>query len=890
MLSTLVAAVLLAAAPPVSSSYPTQADYLRILQRFPRYAERGWHVDQRGPGLGWFGDGRSDENGQRTLANFVLTYAWLATRPDYDPTPSGVSQAVIRDHALAALRYRLRTHVTGDLTCSDGKSWGDHWQSAWWVSRMLGGADLLRPFLTADDQQRLEAMVVHEADRHIGLPPRVGEYGDTKSEENAWDSEVLAWALCLYPDDPDAAAWREAFNRLCLNTLAVEADLTSAKEVEGRPLSEWVGGASVHPDYTIENHGYFHICYMVCPQHSFAWDYYVFRRFGQEPPAAIYHHTRDVWRRTKQFFLWDNRFAYVGGKDWPRYAYGMYFVLPALVHYQHAFGDRDARLIEQRRVAAFEQEQLHWNDGSFFSGRFTRGLMERWPSEWETDCAANLTIAALLHGTRAPLAPTPAADLAKRNEGTFLSPYSQLAMRRDPQRFAAWAWKSHAGPVSGMVCSDRGEHLLEWDRSLAGSLDLAGAAPRVAVESQRDVATPGGFRSEGIIGHGLVAAEPSPYRLTVVDDNVRTQTIRVPSHPIFTTPHRVESVAGLTDLDSVTAAGTGWTALATNTRGGPSLLEAKVGQGTFLLSMTNVEQRLTEGDATATALLQNIMAYLGAAKGRCAYLAGESWLANALDRLDVTFTTVRPSWRLDLQGYDVLFIDRSAATAIPVYPAILDFVRRGGRVFSSIIQDTGWLPDAIATIPPVAVRQHVLFTPARRRPHRGADGPLARVPPGRRAPAGPAPLAGGQRPLQRRPAADSECRHPAAQPRALGARGQRRTAPLDRLARHRPGAGPVAEPRRRPRPRGPAGRAIVGQGQPGPHGLAAEPLPGHHLRRAGRRGAQLCRRRGDCPPRRGLPDAGDGGRDRRPGCEAAAAPGRRARAAPARARRRRSGL
>ncbi len=281
-------------------TFPAADDFARILERFPMYAERGWHQGHAGePALGWFGDGRSDENGQRTLANFILTYGWLAGLADYDATVSGVPQETVREHALAALRYMLRTHVTGDLRCTDDKPWGNHWQSAWWTSKMMGGVTRLEPWLTPDDRRRIDAVVQHEADRHIGLPPRVGEYGDTKSEENAWDSEVVAWALARYPNHPHAAAWRDAFDTLCLNTFAVASDLDSARRYRGRRLQDWIGGACIHDDYTIENHGSFHICYMICPLHSFAWDVYVFRSHGLPVPGSVWHHTRDVWERTK---------------------------------------------------------------------------------------------------------------------------------------------------------------------------------------------------------------------------------------------------------------------------------------------------------------------------------------------------------------------------------------------------------------------------------------------------------------------------------------------------------------------------------------------------------------------------------------------------------------
>ena len=688
--------------------FPTAADYVTILSRFPAYAERGWHDADDSPPRGWFGDGRSDENGQRTLANFILTYGWLATRPGYDPSESKIPTETIRHHALAALWQAARTHVTGDRTCPDRKPWGNHWQSAWWTSRLFGGAQLLWDDLPAELRERLLKVLEHEADRHLNQPARHNEYGDTKAEENAWDSEVLAWALVLLPGHPHAGAWREAAAQLCLNTLSTAADATSNRVIEGRRLRDWVPGPCIHGDYTIENHGFFHLCYMACPLHSLAWDSYIFRRAGQPVPEFVRHHVPEVWARLKQFALPSGRLAYVAGKDWPRYAYGLYFILPALVDLQQVYGDADARWLEQQRVAAFVHEQEVNGDGSFFGTRFTHDKLVRWPAEWNSDCAANLTIAALLHELGPTPQPTAAAELQRRLAGTIVSPDSEFVVQRDAHRFASWCWKSHGGPVTGLFCSDTGSSMLEWDHNLAGSLKLAGVKGGATVAAHRETLFEGGFATVGTVHHGRLQGGPSPCHLEVADDNVPVKEIVAPDHPLFNTPHHLTSLASLTDLDSITAAGPGWTVLARNARGGPSLLEAALGRGRLILSMTNLEERSVANDPIARQLFENLLAYSGARQHRCGYFRGEAHLRAALDQQGIKYDTLQPS-RVDLTPYDVIFIDRTAPTVVPLYPQLLRRVEQGAVVVKSIIQDTGWSPDAIATASEPAVTQEIAF-------------------------------------------------------------------------------------------------------------------------------------------------------------------------------------
>lgn len=692
------------------SESPTAADFARILQRFPRYAELGWHQGHAGDAsLGWFGDGRSDENGQRTLANFILTYAWLAALPSYDPAVSGVPQETVRAHALAALRYMVRTHVTGDLRCTDDKPWGNHWQSAWWTSKMMGGVTRLEPWLTDADRQRVDAVVQHEADRHIGLPPRVGEYGDTKSEENAWDSEVMAWALARYPDHPHAAAWRDAFDTLCLNTFAVAADLSSEQRYRGRPLKDWIGGPCIHDDFTIENHGSFHICYMICPLHSFAWDVYVFRSHGLPVPASVWHHTRDVWERTKQFALWDGRFAYAGGKDWPRYAYGLYFILPALVMAQDEWADGEARLLERQRVGAFEYEQRIWNDGSFFSGRFTKLQMTRWPSEWETDCAANLTIAAMFHEIAKTPPPVTPAALAADKVGGFVSPTAEMIVQRDPARFVSWCWKPNQAPATGLFSSDRHPDMMEWDRSLCGEVALQGLQRYLAVGDHREIQFPGGFATVGEIRHGQAPRPPSPYRLELQDDNLPTTSIAAPAHPLFNRPETIEALTGLTDADSVKKAGEAWQVLATNRAGGPSLLEARVGEGRVLVNMTNAEEKAVGGLEVAQRLIRNLIAYVGASDRECGYLPGQNYLRDALQAEGVKLKSLRRPKLAELQQYPVVFVDRNVNGLAQLYPELLAYARAGGQVVQTVLQDEGWNPETISERPVGAISQALAF-------------------------------------------------------------------------------------------------------------------------------------------------------------------------------------
>ena len=460
--------------------YPALGDYMRILERMPAYVERGWRAPGKsGHPVGFFGDPDHAEMGLRSMGNVVMALALLASEPGYDPRVTGLSADWCFQRARDCLAYMTRGHVSGDLTCADGKPWGNHWQSAWWTAKMAIGATLIWDRLTSDERRAVHRVVAHEADRHLGRRAPGGELSNTRSEENAWDTEVLAAALALMPEHAHASAWRAKLIEFAANSLSAPQDAHETRLLDGRPLNEHVYTANVHRDFTIENHGAYHACYMACPLHSLTWGYYAMEAAGQLPPEAQFHHFGDVWNRLKPTFL-THRFAYPSGKDWPRYAYGSSFIMPALVLLQYRFDDREARYIERQRVIALETEQIANGDGGFYSRRFTRNIMIDRNAEYETDTYANLALCYLLHKRFGPPgAAMSATQIRSRLRDAHVSDEAGLAYVRDRKAFASLAWRRLDGPfpTALFLPIDR-DDLAEWGiGNLVGRIAVDGVDP-----------------------------------------------------------------------------------------------------------------------------------------------------------------------------------------------------------------------------------------------------------------------------------------------------------------------------------------------------------------------------------------------------------------------------
>jgi hypothetical protein len=158
----------------------------------------------------------------------------------------------------------LPTHGAGGATCADGKPWRDQWQSALWAASTGQAAWLLWDELTPREKWLAARMVCDEADRFVTQTPPSQVKRDTKAEENAWNSRVVALAFNMFPNHPNHDRYREAAVRWQLSSFTTAADLTREDLVEGKPLKQWLSGvgANLHDDYTLENHDRVHPDYM----------------------------------------------------------------------------------------------------------------------------------------------------------------------------------------------------------------------------------------------------------------------------------------------------------------------------------------------------------------------------------------------------------------------------------------------------------------------------------------------------------------------------------------------------------------------------------------------------------------------------------------------------
>ncbi|MFT3785316.1 MAG: hypothetical protein QM770_04010 [Tepidisphaeraceae bacterium] len=448
--------------------------YDQMLSCWEQYAVRG--VKQIENGLWFFGDAGSGENGIRSAANFVFTSAFRASRAKNEQSLTW---------AKLGIDYLTRGHLTGNGKCANGKQWGRAWQSSWWAAKLALGAHLIWKELASNQQTAVRTLIADEADHLCSRHPPTGLAWDTKAEENAWDTESLAAAMLIAPDHANAPVWREKLIDFALNSLSRAVDQQDASIVDGKPVRDRITSANVFHDFTIENHGSCHFCYVASPLDSLTWARAALLLAGQPVPEALAWNVRPFWATHKSLFL-DNRFAYVGGQDWARYTYGQYFIVPVCVSLNRTIGDPDAATIELERIKRLAHEQALNGDGAFYSKRVTRGVYDGQSLKYETDCYAHLALARLLREIESPAAPGPVRsvrELHERNTIVHVGLETQVAWVRTPKLFASFCPLAlESGKPIVLVSPTGADDLCEWmPGNLCGCVHYAGHGhvPRV---------------------------------------------------------------------------------------------------------------------------------------------------------------------------------------------------------------------------------------------------------------------------------------------------------------------------------------------------------------------------------------------------------------------------
>ena len=425
------------------------------------YTEAG--TDDEGNAVGYFkakDAGRSTEDGVRTNADMamVCAFVWLHDR----------SETVLRDKALKALRYATATHHANKrMKCTDGKYWGsinDHWQ--WESSLWAYSVALAAKFLGEEQSEPVKRVLEAEADNALQRPVLTGFEGDTKAEENGWDTNVLAVAAAFYPRHPHAGQWLEKMKRLAFNCYSVSAD-------SGNALYE---GANLFLDFTLQNHNYFHTSYQNAGIQELAESMLASPRQFLKTKELV-HHWQEVWDEVLvQLALADGELAMPNGNDWSMFLYDQ---LPAYAAMATILRNADALMLENMALKYTEARQQTTPDGAWMLnsdiGPRRMGVT-----------AHRVMMTYLMHDLYpvGDMAPTVWADFQRRQAATKWLKSQNIVRSMSKDRFVCFSWSEGLKNANCLIVPnlpDKNKIIVPYKRGVGGNI----------------IGHPAGFRLDG---------------------------------------------------------------------------------------------------------------------------------------------------------------------------------------------------------------------------------------------------------------------------------------------------------------------------------------------------------------------------------------------------------
>ena len=424
------------------SEQQIQQTYILLLHDACFHADRDWTNSSFDPEAGYWGGGLSGEyNGIRPIGSMVLACGTLLK---YDDGLTASERQDLLDKATAAIRYVTATHFTGTQKCTDGKHWGGmdrpgvttgvrQWESSYWTSSLALGAWLIWDKLDSQLQQDVERVVAAQDDFLTTGNPPDNLWLDTKAEENGWNVPLLCLGELMFPSNPHAHLWHETALKYMMNTLCTAADTNDTSLVDGREVKDWVLGANLQPDYTLENHNIFHPSYVACSSYFLTQAAMYYTYAGKPIPQAATHHLMDVWQMYRTIILPWGETAYSQGMDWELHGLPYIDLYGTLATHGR---DRFAALVEQNTLQYMRAWQVMCHGSLTLPGSpagFGRHAI---------NCEL-MSFGLLAHKIFGPsVKPLTAREANVQEEGVWDHPYVDFIEHRTLQKFATFSWKN----------------------------------------------------------------------------------------------------------------------------------------------------------------------------------------------------------------------------------------------------------------------------------------------------------------------------------------------------------------------------------------------------------------------------------------------------------------
>ena len=443
-------------------------DILQMLADFMTYVKNDYQDasanNSAGEPCGYFkgeNTAGSNEQGVRPNADLSMICAFLYKYGQGKVIlPAGVTWSDVNKMARRSLIFAYSTHKANKLKgCSAGDYWGSTsntdyvWESSLWSMSVAYSAYFQNDSLTATQKKYIANLVKAECNYELTRTIPTGYSGDTKAEENGWETNILSCALGLYPNDALASQWYDRLRAFAINSYSQINDATDATVIDpdynSKTVKDLYIGKNLFDDYALQNHNYFHTSYQNVVMQELGEGFLAMKMFqtginGTEKwkTNALMHNNQKVMDNVlNELALADGELAMPNGNDWSLFLYDQITSYSTMACF---LNDPNALMLENQAYKYIKARQTTTADGSWLL-RADVGA-RRMGVE-----AHRIMMTWLMHemASTASMTPSSWSDFRKNHETAKLITSQNIVKAYTKDRFTCFSWSAGISSYTG---------------------------------------------------------------------------------------------------------------------------------------------------------------------------------------------------------------------------------------------------------------------------------------------------------------------------------------------------------------------------------------------------------------------------------------------------------
>jgi len=331
----------------------------------------------------------NEESVIRPPASAAYALAAVIKTGLFDKEAVGVSKKELTAQAVKLIKGVAAIHI---VNRPNAPCWGLRWQSAFWAAQLCGAGWMLWDELDVETRRMIRAVAEREAN-HFRKPQYRAPYwngkgGDTKAEENAWNSMIMHIAVAMMPRHPRCPMWKEVGSELMVSAWSLKKDMEdNATVLDGKAVKEWLNGFNVRQDGAVINHNLVHTDYMCCvtlQMRTFITQSLAGQTVSETADfnAAFIYNTLVNHKWPSPPYEKPGGTMYIPGKaevyyptgtDWSRYRFDIYYLTDVYAHvfgWDKGFSHSAAEWMRLRGEKLLKMQARHADARVFARGEF----------------------------------------------------------------------------------------------------------------------------------------------------------------------------------------------------------------------------------------------------------------------------------------------------------------------------------------------------------------------------------------------------------------------------------------------------------------------------------------------------------------------------------------